>query len=82
MDAPGLPGCFPRLFFSARPAARRCLRGGLRPGRSSDDGGIEEFPLFRDPPRAAVSGTDLTDIELHDPGHTPVLAWRTPGVPV
>ena len=54
MDAPGLPGCFPRLFFSARSAARRCLRGGFRPGRSSELGGIEEFPLFRDPARAAV----------------------------
>ena len=35
--APGAPGCLPRLrFFSAsRSAARRCLRGGLRPGVSS-----------------------------------------------
>ena len=55
MDAPGLPGCFPRFFFSARSAARRCFRGGFRPGRSSELGGIEEFPLFRDPARAAVS---------------------------
>src|SRR6266496_2940830 len=55
MDAPGLPGCFPRFFFSARSAARRCLRGGFRPGRSSELGGIEEFPLFRDPARSAVS---------------------------
>ena len=28
------------------------------------------------------AGTDLTDIELQDPGHKPVLAWRTPGLPV
>jgi hypothetical protein len=28
------------------------------------------------------TGTDLTDIELHDPGHRPVVAWRTPGLPV
>src|SRR5579863_5783742 len=55
MDAPGLPGCFPRFFFSARSAARRCFRGGFRPGRPSELGGIEEFPLFRDPARAAVS---------------------------
>ena len=54
MDAPGLPGCFPRFFSPARSAARRCLRGGFRPGRSSELGGIEEFPLFRDPARAAV----------------------------
>jgi hypothetical protein len=52
---PGLPGCFPRFFFSARSAARRCFRGGFLPGRSADDGGIEEFPLFRDPARPAVS---------------------------
>jgi hypothetical protein len=28
------------------------------------------------------TGTDLTDIELQDPGHRPVVAWRTPGLPV
>ena len=55
MDAPGLPGCFPRFFFSARSAARRCFRGGFRPGRSSELGGIEEFPLFRDPDRFAAA---------------------------
>ena len=26
-------------------------------------------------------GTDLTDLELFEPGHTPVLAWRSPGLP-
>jgi hypothetical protein len=26
-------------------------------------------------------GTDLTDLELFDPGHRPVLAWRSPGLP-
>jgi hypothetical protein len=26
-------------------------------------------------------GADLTDLELVDPGHRPVLAWRTPGLP-
>ena len=26
-------------------------------------------------------GTDLTDIELIDPGHTPVVTWRMPGLP-
>ena len=50
-----LPGCFPGfLFLSARSAARRSFRGGFRPGRSSADGGIEEFPLFRDPARSRV----------------------------
>jgi hypothetical protein len=28
------------------------------------------------------AGTDLSDIELTDPGHQPVLAWRAPGLPV
>jgi hypothetical protein len=27
------------------------------------------------------TGTGLTDIELLDPGHAPVLAWRPPGMP-
>ena len=33
MEAPGLPGCFPRFFFffSARSAARRCFLGRLPP---------------------------------------------------
>jgi len=26
-------------------------------------------------------GTDLTDLELFEPGHRPVLAWRSPGLP-
>ena len=57
IDAPGLPGCFPRFrfFASARSAARRCFRGGFFPGRSSELGGIEEFPLFRDPDRSAAA---------------------------
>ena len=55
MEAPGLPGCFPRFFFPARSAARRCFLGGFRPGRSSELGGIEEFPLFRDPDRSAAA---------------------------
>ena len=28
------------------------------------------------------TGTDTSDIELLDPGRRPVLAWRTPGLPV
>ena len=27
------------------------------------------------------TGTTLTDIELTDPGHRPVPAWRSPGTP-
>jgi hypothetical protein len=26
-------------------------------------------------------GTDLTDLELFEPGHRPVLAWRSLGLP-
>jgi hypothetical protein len=26
-------------------------------------------------------GTDLSDIELVEPGHKPVLVWRSPGLP-
>ena len=26
-------------------------------------------------------GTDLTDLELFEAGHRPVLAWRSPGLP-
>jgi hypothetical protein len=56
MDAPGLPGCFPCFRFpAARSAARRSRRGGFRPGWSSELGGIEEFPLFREPARSATS---------------------------
>ena len=53
--APGAPGCLPRLrfFASSRSCARRCLRGGLRPGASSPDGGIEELPLLRETIRSS-----------------------------
>ena len=27
-------------------------------------------------------GTDLSDLELFDPGHRPVLAWHSPGLPM
>ena len=52
---PGGAGCLPRFFFSARSDVRRCFRDGLRPGRSSELGGIDGFPLFRDPARSAVA---------------------------
>ena len=42
----------PRLR-SARSAARRCLRGRPRPGRSSDEGGSDELPLLRDAARSS-----------------------------
>ena len=52
---PGCPAASPASSSSARSAARRCFRGGFRPGRSSELGGIEEFPLFRDPARSAAA---------------------------
>ena len=47
-------------------AARRCLRGGLRPGASSPDGGIEELPLLRDddPLQPGHLLAELTDLLL------------------
>ena len=47
-------------------------------------------PAARRPPPAEESvlafprdhrGADLSDIELVEPGHKPVLAWRFPGLP-
>jgi hypothetical protein len=45
--------------------AGRFFRGGFRPGKSSDDGGIEEFPLFRDPARSSrVTRSCISAISL------------------
>ena len=50
--APGAPGCLPGL--RPLPGFARGA-GAFRPGRSSDDGGIEELPEFRDAARRAAS---------------------------
>ena len=51
--APGAPGCLPCLFF---PLPRFGLgAGGVFPGRSSADGGIPEFPEFRDTARSSLA---------------------------
>jgi hypothetical protein len=42
-------------FFSARPAARHRLCGGLCSRQVIRRRGIEEFPLLRDPARSAAS---------------------------
>src|SRR6185312_14822025 len=47
---PARPTALPRFRFAARSAARRCLRGGLRPGASSSDGGIDELGSYALPP--------------------------------
>ena len=49
--APGAPGCLPGFRLFPPPRALRC--GGFFPGRSSDEGGIEEFPLLRDSARSS-----------------------------
>ena len=46
------PDCLPRLR-AARSVARHCLRGGLRAGRSSHDGDMDEYRLFRDAARSS-----------------------------
>ena len=48
-NAPGAPGCLPGL----RPPRRVFRSGGLRPGRSSLLGGIDELPLFREISRSS-----------------------------
>ena len=51
--APGAPGCFPCLFF---PLPRFGFgAGAVFPGRSSADGGIPEFPEFRDTARSSLA---------------------------
>ena len=51
--APGAPGCLPCLFF---PFPRFGFgSGAVFPGRSSADGGIEEFPEFRDTARSSFA---------------------------
>ena len=54
---PGCPAASPASASSPPPAPRpaAAARGGFRPGRSSELGGIEEFPLFRDPDRSAAA---------------------------
>jgi hypothetical protein len=49
---PGAPGCLPR--DRPDPFARR-RAGFVRPGRSSVEGGIEEFPLLRPTARSSAA---------------------------
>jgi len=51
-DASGISGCLPGLRLLALRAGLPA--GGRRPGRPSDDGGIEEFPLFREISRSTL----------------------------
>ena len=48
---PGAPGCLP--FDRPEGLARRSLRGGVRPGPSSSEDGMEELPLTASPPGLA-----------------------------
>ena len=58
--APGAPGCFPCLFF---PLPRPGLgSGAVFPGRSSADGGIPEFPEFRDTARSSLASRSARSV--------------------
>jgi hypothetical protein len=50
--APGAPGCFP-CFFPPPRFGRGA--GAFLPGRSSAEGGIPEFPEFRDTARSSFA---------------------------
>jgi hypothetical protein len=65
---PAAPGCLPGRRFP--PAFLRCS-SGMRPGRSSVDGGIEEFPLSLNNP-SRVGGSLLSQVTLD----AQTLAWR------
>jgi hypothetical protein len=81
-----------RLTITSRPPL---LAGGFRLGRSSELGGIEEFPLFRDPARSAAasrsrrsattssasirSACAAISASRGSPGGTPVTARHHPG---
>jgi hypothetical protein len=78
-----LAGYAPTVFDSIAEAVEPC------PGDGSEDpapycvicgGDIGIFLKFGLEWRH-YTGTNPSDIELHDPGHRPVLAWRTPGLP-
>src|ERR1019366_7585293 len=64
IDVPGAPGCFPRL--RPLPLPRRSRFGGTFPGRSSEEGGIEEFPLLR-PSRRLRSATSARSSSIACP---------------
>ncbi|MGH3885143.1 MAG: tetratricopeptide repeat protein [Pseudonocardiaceae bacterium] len=65
----GAPGCLPLDRFAPPP---RCLGGGgVRPGSSSFDGGLEEFPELRDISSGAGTGRSKRTPDDHTVTDTP-----------
>ena len=78
-----LAGYAPTVFDAVAEAVEPCPGDGTddpAPFCAICDGDIGIFLKFGLAWRH-YTGTDLSDIELLDPGHQPVLAWRTPGLP-
>jgi len=78
-----LAGYAPTVFDAVAEAVEPCMGDGTddpAPYCAVCDGDIGIFLKFGLDWRH-YTGTDLSDIELHDPGHRPVLAWRMPGLP-
>jgi hypothetical protein len=77
-----LAGYAPDVFDAVTEAVEPCAGDGSEdpePVCATCGGDIGVFLKFGLDWRH-YRGTDLKDIELHDPGHRPVLAWRVPGV--
>ena len=76
--APAAPGCFPCLFFPLpRP---RLGSGAVLPGRSSADGGIEEFPEFRDAARSSFASRSSSPVSkaVNPPGESgDSICWES-----
>jgi hypothetical protein len=78
-----LAGYAPAVFDAVAEAVEPCAGDGSddpAPFCATCGGDIGVFLKFGLDWRH-YTGTDLSDIELTDPGHRPVLAWRTPGLP-
>ena len=79
-----LAGYAPSVFDAVAEAVEPCAGDGTEdpaPYCAICDGDIGIFLKFGLDWRH-YAGTDLSDIELLDPGHRPVVAWRSPGLPV
>jgi hypothetical protein len=78
-----LAGYAPTVFDAVAEAVEPCAGDGTEdpaPFCAICDGDIGIFLKFGLDWRH-YTGTDLSDIELLDPGHRPLLAWRMPGLP-
>jgi hypothetical protein len=78
-----LAGYAPAVFDSVAEAVEPCAGDGDEdpaPYCAICGGDIGVFLKFGLDWRH-YTGTDLTDLELVEPGHRPVLAWRSPGSP-